>query len=134
MTTGRKPKPTALKVIAGNPGKRALNASEPRFPSGGSPAPDWLGDEAAAAWNRLAPALESNGMLTVADADALAVYCDLVGRYVEARRAGDDVPMAVVGQMRQLASEFGFTPAARSRVAAPKPADDGPQGKARFFG
>ena len=27
---GRKPKPTALKLIAGNPGKRALNAHEPQ--------------------------------------------------------------------------------------------------------
>ncbi|MCR8931942.1 MULTISPECIES: hypothetical protein [unclassified Pseudomonas] len=28
---GRKPKPTAKKALAGNPGKRALNTSEPQF-------------------------------------------------------------------------------------------------------
>ncbi|MDV7837578.1 phage terminase small subunit P27 family, partial [Pseudomonas aeruginosa] len=28
---GRKPKPTAKKALAGNPGKRALNKDEPKF-------------------------------------------------------------------------------------------------------
>ncbi|HZK10243.1 MAG TPA: phage terminase small subunit P27 family, partial [Clostridia bacterium] len=29
-TRGRKPKPTALKVLEGNPGKRPLNKNEPQ--------------------------------------------------------------------------------------------------------
>ena len=29
---GRKPKPTALKELEGNPGKRSLNPSEPKPP------------------------------------------------------------------------------------------------------
>ena len=134
MAIGRKPKPTALKVIAGNPGKRPLAAAEPTFAPAGTPAPDWLSDEARAVWERVAPCLEANGMLSVPDADSLAVYADVVGRYVELRRAGEPAPMNLVQQMRQLASEFGFTPAARSRVSAPRKPEDGAQGKARFFG
>src|SRR5690606_11762732 len=104
-----KPKPSALKLIAGNPGKRPLNASEPTFEAAGTPAPDWLSDEARAVWERLAPCLEVNGMLSVPDADQLAVYCDIVGRYVELRRAGEEAPMTMVTQIRQLGGEFGFT-------------------------
>ena len=33
-TRGRKPKPTALKVLEGNPGKRPLNENEPIPPKG----------------------------------------------------------------------------------------------------
>ncbi len=133
MTVGRKPKPTALRLIAGNPGKRPMNESEPSFPACQTPAPDWLTDEARSVWERVAPCLESNGMLTMADADSLATYCDVVGRYVTLRRAGEDAPMNLVQQMRQLAAEFGFTPASRSRVAAPRK-PDAAQGKSRYFG
>lgn len=134
MAIGRKPKPTVLKLLAGNPGKRSLSDSEPVFEAAATPAPDWLGDEARAVWERVAPCLEVNGMLSKPDADSLAVYCDVVGRYVELRRAGENAPMNLVQQMRQLASEFGFTPASRSRVVAPRKPEDGAQGKARFFG
>ena len=30
---GRKPKPTALKLLEGNPGKRRINGTEPKPPS-----------------------------------------------------------------------------------------------------
>lgn len=43
---GRKPKPTALKVLEGNPGHRPLNKKEP-LPKGRLPrCPDWLEDDA----------------------------------------------------------------------------------------
>ena len=39
---GRKPKPTAIKKLEGNPGKRKLNTKEP-IPAKGMPeCPDWL--------------------------------------------------------------------------------------------
>ena len=39
---GRKPKPTAVKKLEGNPGKRKLNKKEP-VPAKGMPeCPDWL--------------------------------------------------------------------------------------------
>ena len=43
---GRKPKPTALKVLEGNPGHRPLNKKEP-MPKGKLPrCPEWLEDDA----------------------------------------------------------------------------------------
>ena len=51
---GRKPKPTAVKKMEGNPGKRKLNTKEP-VPAKGMPVcPDWLMPEAKKEWERLA--------------------------------------------------------------------------------
>ena len=65
-TRGRKPKPTALKVLEGNPGKRPLNDREPVPPKGTLKCPAWLLPEAKKEWKRLAPALEAMGVLTMA--------------------------------------------------------------------
>ena len=45
-TRGRKPKPTALKLLEGNPGKRPLNEHEPIPPTGKIRCPSWLEEEA----------------------------------------------------------------------------------------
>jgi len=56
----RRPKPTALKQLAGNPGKRPLNFSEPRFDPGPITVPRQLGKLARVEWRRLAPLLQAN--------------------------------------------------------------------------
>ena len=43
---GRKPKPTAVKVLEGNPGKRSLNTNEPKPVKKAPRCPAWLEDEA----------------------------------------------------------------------------------------
>ena len=45
-TRGRKPKPTALKVLEGNPGKRPLNENEPKPENKAPRCPSWLEQEA----------------------------------------------------------------------------------------
>ena len=51
---GRKPKPTAQKKLAGNPGKRALNNDEPQFTTVRNiDPPEWLSDRAATMWKML---------------------------------------------------------------------------------
>ena len=45
---GRKPKPTALKKLEGNPGKRKLNMKEPVPAKGVPDCPKWLLPEAKA--------------------------------------------------------------------------------------
>ena len=45
-TRGRKPKPTALKVLEGNPGKRPLNENEPKPERKAPECPSWLEPEA----------------------------------------------------------------------------------------
>ena len=42
---GRKPKPTAVKVLEGNPGKRSLNTGEPKPEKKAPRCPAWLEDE-----------------------------------------------------------------------------------------
>ena len=51
---GRRPKPTHLKLIQGNPGKRSLNDAEPNPPRGVPSPPDHMTSAAKEAWNRLA--------------------------------------------------------------------------------
>ena len=47
---GRKPKPTAIKELEGNPGKRKLNKKEPKPEKGMPVCPEWLLPEAKAEW------------------------------------------------------------------------------------
>ncbi|WP_348266421.1 phage terminase small subunit P27 family [Edaphobacter sp. DSM 109919] len=71
---GRKTKPTALKKLQGNPGRRALNDSEPQF-SGTPKCPAWLDKDAKTEWKRVTRALAALKMLTAVDQAALAGYC-----------------------------------------------------------
>ena len=147
---GRKPIPTKLKLLKGNPGKQKLNKREPQ-PKLGIPAkPKWLLPAAAKEWDLVVPTLEQLGLLAVVDGPCLAGYCQSYARYIEAQQFLDkygssyDVldklgALSHVGQypqvtiakneahaMRMFASEFGFTPASRSRIEIPdkvEPAD-----------
>ena len=68
---GRKPKPTALKKLEGNPGKRKLNTKEP-IPAKGMPnCPEWLLPEAKKEWERLADLMNQMGVLTEVDMAAI---------------------------------------------------------------
>ena len=49
-TRGRKPTPTAIKELEGNPGKRALNEREPKPQKKAPACPKWLEEEAKKEW------------------------------------------------------------------------------------
>ena len=51
-TRGRKPTPTALKVLEGNPGKRKLNDNEPRPDKKAPSCPKWLEPSGAGSQKR----------------------------------------------------------------------------------
>lgn len=132
---GRKPKPTALKVLEGNPGHRPINYKEP-MPKGRLPrCPDWLEDEAKKEWNRLGKVLADMGMMTQLDMAAFAGYCQSYARWKGAEefisQHGDmvrtpngylqQVPQVSIAQtnlkiMLKFCEQFGLTPSARSRV------------------
>ena len=136
---GRKPKPTALKLLAGNPGKRALNRREPKPPPGIPDCPEHLDDLARAEWFRTAAVLSEMGLLSRADATALAAYCTAYGRWRQAedqvRKYGTIVkspekgfpmksPYLCVAEqalesMRKFMVEFGLTPSSRGRIRLP---------------
>lgn len=140
---GRKRKPNALRSLQGNAGRRPL-PPEPSFKSGVPVRPAHLGDEAAAEWDRIVPELRAANLLRQVDRAALAAYCALYGRWVEAEqviaregmtyRANELVkihPLVRVAQdslslMKGYLVEFGFTPASSSKATpnAPEQAKD----------
>ncbi len=143
---GRKPKPTAVKIQTGNPGKRKLNSAEPKPGQPKLQPPEWLTYQAKVEWNRLAPLLEKIKVLTEADLDALTSICQLQAQMIEATghikkegsviqrelfsRNGDSLGSVAVlhpaiklqmdcqKQLRPLWEGFGLTPSSRSRVRA----------------
>jgi P27 family predicted phage terminase small subunit len=139
---GRRPKPTRLKVLMGNPGKRPLNplnANEPKPEVAIPDCPVELGAVARREWDRMAPQLASLRILTHLDRAALAAYCGAYAMWAEATEAiqkygtmvksptGYPVQSPYVSIanrqaeiMMRIASEFGFTPASRSRISAPE--------------
>jgi P27 family predicted phage terminase small subunit len=133
-----RPKPTALKILRGNPGKRALPKGEPK-PASGKRAPSpppYLNDVAAAEWRRLARVLHRNGLLTEVDDGTLAGLCENFalwrkasdeleedGRLVLTTEKGNAIQNPLVGVRNRAWElyqksliEFGMTPAARARV------------------
>lgn len=94
---GRKPKPTALKELAGNPGHRPLNKLEPK-PEGALPdCPKELRGPEKLAWRVVADEMKS--VLTAADQFVLVAFCVAWGQMLEAlrdiRKHGVLVPMPV---------------------------------------
>src|SRR4029077_15892039 len=146
---GRRPKPTHLKLVTGNPGKRPLNKNKPQPERNLPSPPPELYPEAKAEWNRIAKELHNLGLLTGLDRAALAAYCQSYGRWIIAERAiakmakadplthglikptvGGGVPNALVraashamADMVRYAGEFGMTPSARSRLSTAAGAD-----------
>jgi P27 family predicted phage terminase small subunit len=127
-----------LKRLAGNPGRRPLNDSEPQFRKPGRMlnVPDYLHGRAADVWRELGKMLLDAGLFTVVDKYALAMFCAAAGRWMDAeiklRRTGGPILESDKGnvyqnpalhvankawdQMRKMFGEFGLTPAERSRL------------------
>ena len=70
---GQPPKPTHIRKLEGNPGKRPFNEREPE-PTGPLTRPDFVTGEAAREWDRAVGAMPP-GLYTAADAPVLTVYC-----------------------------------------------------------
>ena len=136
---GRRPKPTRLKVLAGNPGKRPLNEREPKPEPSVPDCPPELGPVARREWDRLVVELGKLRILTNLDRAALASYCGAYALWAEAMeqiqkygamvKSPSGYPqqspyLAIANRqaeiMMRIASDFGFTPASRSRISAPK--------------
>lgn len=139
---GRKPKPTHLKVIEGNRGRRRLNENEPKPRPGRPPCPAWLQLEAKREWRRVVPELDRLGLLAVVDRASLAMYCQEWARYVDAQAQVDKYgsvlkatasgyvqpsPFVAIARQsltacRTFAAEFGLTPSSRGRMQVPEAA------------
>ena len=143
---GRKPQPSAMRRLGGNPGKRGYNHDEPAPPEGLPDCPPHLSDLAHEEWQRIAGVLHEMGVLTLVDRAALAAYCQAWGRWVEAEERLKDTPvllktpsgyvqqspwLSVANKQMELMgrymAELGITPASRSRVASVTPMRHQPQ-------
>lgn len=132
---GRKPKPTALKLLEGNPGKRAINRAEPKPRVVLPKPPEHLSDDEKIKWKLTVRELHPLGLVTTIDKDALAMYCVIFIRWVKAekmvRDKGEIIKTAAgniiqnpylsianraLEQLNKLGAEFGMTPSSRSRV------------------
>ncbi len=156
---GRKPKPTMLKLLAGNPGGRRLNEREPQpsLPASLPAPPKHFSRDARREWARTGGMLLRSRVLTEIDLPALAAYATVYGRWVQAERhiartgimvrpvPGSESlvqnPMLAVAnrcleQMKYFLGEFGLTPSTRSRiVVADASQDDAERRKAeRYLG
>jgi P27 family predicted phage terminase small subunit len=137
---GRKPKPSHLKVLEGNPGRRPLNPGEPRPEVKVPTCPHHLCPSAKAEWKRLARQLFALGILTTLDRATLAAYCQSYGRWVEAEQKLKDTPALLkmpsgyvqqnpwltisskqLELMHKYMSELGLSPVARTRVDVRRP-------------
>jgi len=137
---GRKPKPSHLKAVQGNPGKRPLNNREPKPQYTMPKCPDWLSLEAKDEWKYVAGELFKMGLLSHVDRAALAAYCQVYARWREAEKFikitglvimtsyGNEIQSPYVGianksleMMHKFLVEFGMTPSSRSRLSVKLP-------------
>lgn len=147
---GRKPKPTYLKVVRGNPGKRPLNQNEPKPPKAQRlpQAPDIIRLDPIAfkQWKTVGRHLLAMKALHGADLSALEQYCVWYSHWYRAeellQKSGKDIlgngkdvgfyqhPWLSVArrssdQMLKFMTEFGLTPSSRSRIQLYQDASDG---------
>lgn len=141
---GRKPKPTALRVLEGNPGKRPINKNEPKPKPLAPTTSSWMSAEAKKLRKQLAPKLENMGLLTEVDGPA---FDFMITHYALAAEAAAMIKRdGIIDESKptlkahpamkilkdnsaaflRYASSFGLTPAERSRLnlAAPEEDDD----------
>lgn len=113
---GRPPKPTKLKVLQGNPGRRPLPKGEPEPPLGAK-CPAWLTLNQRKLWREYAPIFEPLGLLTQADVPAFANWMVLLDQVQQIVKAGNPVPPYLMAEARAHAVQFGATPSGRARVS-----------------
>lgn len=135
---GPKPKPTKLKQVQGNPGKRPLNKRQPKPET--TPTKPWglatHNPQVSKLWDQYAPELERLGILTGLDVGALRLalqhYQFAIEAAADIRESGGLTRIDEKGierkhpllstfaqnseLYRKWATEFGLTPSSRSRL------------------
>ena len=150
---GPRPKPTRLKVLEGNPGKRPLNKNEPQIKAELMHAPDWMTEAQLTLW-RYAIHEAPEGVLGSIDRDLLSswvVACDLRNNAIAMQRELDKTNqlklltktaagtvkaspyLQIINKQSEImiraAAELGFTPSSRSRISVdPKDSKTNPFG------
>ena len=143
MSVGRKPKPTLLKKLHGNPGRRPINQDEPMPVGDLITAPAWMSEEQRAGWDyairhsppgllRMIDRANLTAFIVAEDLHAQACrFQSQVGLLVRAGKAPEEGEpdvrpliqspfLPIINRQASLmvkaAGELGFTPASRTRV------------------
>lgn len=132
---GRKAKPAQSKVIQGN-FRKDRHSHGPKVEIKAPPCPTWLPKSAKKYWKDIAPQLVNVGLIGVVDSAAFIAHCDSVGKFEEVTKKLkkledmiDKTPQKyevqsvlftirnkLWDQVMKSSSEFGLSPAARSKV------------------
>lgn len=132
---GRRTKPTQLKVVGGT-NRKDRDSHGPRVEIKAPKCPVWLPKAAKKYWKDIAPQLVEVGLIGVVDGAAFIAHCDAMGKYEEVTKKlkeledmVDSTPQGyqvqsvyftirnkLWDQVMKSASEFGLSPAARSKV------------------
>ena len=123
---GPSKKPAQLKAISGTnqPCRAAEPGVELPIVTNVPDAPDWLPNaHAVKEWNRLAPILVANKLLTEAGLSSLGMLCSAHGMIVQLYTAGVAPTASQMAQLRNMANDFGLTPVAQGKVK-PSGAED----------
>ncbi len=130
-------------MLAGNPGKRAINHAEPKPRVVMPKPPEHLSDAEKEKWKSVVRELYPLGLVTNIDKDHLAMYCTIYVRWVKAERMVRDkgeiiktaagniiqnpylsIANRALDQLNKLGAEFGMTPSSRSRVKTDLPTQE----------
>jgi P27 family predicted phage terminase small subunit len=128
MTRGRKPKPSHLKAVQGNAGKRGVNHDEPEgeeltevpLP------PDWLDPIGIQMWEKIGPDLANLEAYCAAyarwrkaEADIAKNGITVQGMNSEVKNPACTVANESLKQLVTFGSALGLDPSSRSRLAIP---------------
>lgn len=137
---GHNRKPNEIKILEGNPGKRSLTIPPPFTRTKNvPPAPSHLSPIARAEWARLADELFNLNLLKKVDVKSFEQYCVLYAKYRDANAKVKEQGMVIKSpngypmvnpyhtiamqcgrDMMRILTEFGMTPASRTRLHAEK--------------
>lgn len=141
---GRKPKPTQLKLLQGNPGRRPINQDEPTAKAGCLRPPKELSKDARKHFRAMARMLREAKIYTELDQYALFLLSECYARWIIAQqnmlkyglivKTPNGLPIQspylqiankAIEQMTRLLVDFGMTPSGRSslKIDREKPID-----------
>lgn len=150
--SGRRPRPTALKLLRGEKNKDRINQDEPKPPALPVVKPAGMSAVGSTVWDEIAPVCLAMGTLTAADVRPFATMCELQATMQQASAAKDaegfrpfltrredpeDEHSALVvvidavlklerdtaAALRPYYALFGLEPTSRARIKVPKAAD-----------
>ncbi|CAI2424407.1 Phage terminase, small subunit [Serratia fonticola] len=127
--------PTHLRLVRGNPSKRAINKNEPKPPTGVPPTPKHFDKQGKYWFKRMAEELDALGVMSQLDARALELlveayteyrhHCEVLDQEGYSYKTDEGLvkphPQAAMKadvwkRMRGMLGEFGMTPSSRSKV------------------